>query len=75
MQAASECMCMYVLRVGWDGGESVTERMMSMIMEDEDGERMKERQREVEAIRRYQSDPVILREKEREEGHRFELLG
>ena len=36
------CMCVEELRVGWDAGESTTERMMSMIMEDEDRENDRE---------------------------------
>lgn len=41
-------MCVCVLRAA--------ERMMSMIMEDEDIERMKERRRKVEAARRHQRE-------------------
>lgn len=54
MKAAAACMCMY--RVGWDGGESATERMMSMIMEEENRERTKERQRKVEATYQHQRE-------------------
>lgn len=60
-QAETACMCMYVLRMGRDGRESAMEKMMSMIIEDEDRWRAEDKLRKVEATPKYQRKKEMRR--------------